>query len=121
MKNFVRRIGSLVMFMLMLLSTMSFTVLQHYCGTELMDQSVFSQVVPCCEQTDSQDQDPCCNSELQVIEGQDELASSNWDLDLQGQVFLVTYIHSYAHLFDILSKEVVPFRDYVPPILVTDI
>lgn len=84
-----------------------------------MDQSVFSQVDPCCGDTGSQNEDPCCNNELHIIEGQDELASSNWDLDLQQQAFLVAYF--YGHLFDFLSKEVVPFRDYVPPNLITDI
>lgn len=110
------------MVMVMLLSTMSFTVLQHYCGTELIEQSMFSHVDSCCGDKDSsQDQDVCCNNELQIIEGQDELTSSISDLDLRQQVFLTSYFYSYAHLFDVLSKEVVPFRDYIPPLLVTDI
>ena len=122
MKNIVRRIGSFVMVMVMLFSTMSFTVLQHYCGSELIEQSVFSQVDPCCGDTDSsQDQEVCCNNQLQIIEGQDELVSGSSELDFLGQVFLVSYFYSNAQLFDILSNEVVPFRDYTPPLLVTDI
>lgn len=110
------------MVMVMLLSTMSFTVLQHYCGSELIEQTVFAQVDPCCGDTDSsQDQDVCCNNQLQIIEGQDELVSGSSELDFLGQVFLVSYYYSYTQLFDILSNEVVPFRDYTPPLLVTDI
>lgn len=109
--------------MVVVLSTMSFSVLQHYCGTELMDQSIFEELDPCCMDSEeaADQEDPCCNEEQHLIHGQDELNRSSIDLDLNHQVFLTAFVFSYASLFEGLSEQIVPFRDYAPPLLVTNI
>lgn len=119
----IRKIGSLFIAMVLMLSTMSFSVLQHYCGTELMDQSVFEELEPCCMDAEeaADHEDPCCNEKQYLIQGQDELNRSPVDLDLNQQVFFTALIYSYASLLEGLPEHIVPFRNYAPPLLVTNI
>lgn len=123
MKAVLRKIGSLFIAMLVMLSTMSFSVLQHFCGTELVEQTVFSAVKPCCVESDpAQDQeDGCCNEEQHTVQGQDELTRDSVDLDLKQQAFLTAFVYSYTNLFEGLADQIVPFRHYSPPPLITNI
>lgn len=119
----LRKIGSLFVAMVLMLSTMSFSVVQHYCGTELMGQSIFEELEPCCMDSEetSDLEDRCCNEEQYLIQGQDELNRSSVDLDLNQQVFLTAFVFSYASLLEGLPEHIIPFRDYAPPLLVTNI
>jgi len=40
---------------------------------------------------------------------------------LDQQVFVASFVYSYAHLFEGLAENVIPFRDYSPPPLIRDI
>lgn len=63
----------------------------------------------------------CCTNKKTTVEGQDELKISFDTLDFQQQVFLTTFTYTFFELFESLPKEIVPFKDYAPPLLVYDI
>lgn len=124
MKKVFQKSGAFTMVFLMLFSTMSFAVEKHFCGKVLVDQSVFSEAESCCMDTSEEnlpDEDPCCNEENVSIEGQDELKTSFNQLDLQQQVFLASFGLTYINLFEYLPGQVIPFKDYSPPVLIRDI
>ena len=118
-----RKIGSLLIAMVVMLSTMSFSVVQHYCGTQLMDQSLFEELEPCCMDADqaADHTDPCCNEKQYLIEGQNELSRNSVDLELNQQVFFTAFVYSFINVFEGLPEQIVPLRDYIPPLLVTNI
>ena len=64
----------------------------------------------------------CCKDVVDVIEGQDEMTTNSFeDLDdIQKQV-LIAYTYTFINLFENLPKQIIPHRDYSPPILVKDI
>ncbi len=66
-------------------------------------------------------EDSCCTNQKIEVEGQDELKISFNSLDFEQQVFLATFTHSFINLFEGTPIEVIPFKYYSPPILVTDI
>ena len=126
MKQVIHKTGSISMALLVLLSTMSFTVEKHFCGSMLVDQAVFSQAETCgmempSEQEETEDEASCCKQEKVVVEGQSELKFSFADLDWQHQAFITSFAFSYVDLFRGLPEQVIPFKDYSPPLLVTDI
>jgi len=108
-----------------LFSTMSFTVDKHFCGSILIDLAIFSEAKTCGMEMNttsgSEAEDSCCNNEKIGIEGQDQLKINFNDLDFQQHVFLSTFTYSYITLFEGSPQQVDSFKDYSPPILVTDI
>ncbi|TBW28078.1 hypothetical protein [Gramella sp. KN1008] len=121
MKKALRHIASLMMAFLVMLSTMSFTVDKHYCGEHLVDKAVFSKAETCGMQMSASAEDHCCTNEKVSVEGQDELKISFDSFDFHQQVFITTFTYTYFELFESLPKQVIPFKDYSPPILVRDI
>lgn len=110
---------------LVLLSTFSFVVDMHFCGEMLVDKAVFSKAETCGMAMHSGvegiAEDPCCTNEKIAVEGQDELKLNFEKLDLEQQVFLTSFTYSYLDLFEGLPQATDAFRDYSPPLLVSDI
>jgi hypothetical protein len=111
------------MALLVLFSTMSFTVDKHFCGEVLVDQAIFSEAKTCGMHSDAATtaEDGCCDEEKIFVEGQKELKISFDDLDLEHQVFIASFTLSYAALFEGEAQAEIPFFNYTPPLLVYEI
>ena len=111
------------MALLVLFSTVSFTVDKHFCGKVLVDQAVFSEAKTCGMHSDmpASAEDSCCDEQQILVEGQKDLKVSFDDLDLEQQVFLASLTLSYAELFKGEAQTEIPFFHYKPPLLVYDI
>nr|WP_203257816.1 hypothetical protein [Hyunsoonleella ulvae] len=109
--------------MLVLFSTVSFTIEKHYCGDTLIDVAVFSEAKSCgMESADVMQQKSCCDDEIDVVEGQDELKQASFEeLDIEQQQFLVAFTYAYFNGFKSIPKETIPHKDYSPPNLIYDI
>lgn len=124
MKSYLQKISSFSLALLVLVSTFSFTVDKHFCGGILIDKAIFSNAKTCGMEMNSKmasSEDSCCTNEKTAIKGQDELKISFQSLDLDQQLFLITITHSYLNIFEGEPLLEVPFKDYSPPLLVTDI
>ncbi|MDX1363392.1 HYC_CC_PP family protein [Arenibacter latericius] len=129
MKNIFQNIASLTLALLVLFSTMSFTLDMHYCGKTLIDYSVFNKVDTCGMETMQPTEndscsivvDNCCNEENITIEGQDILKNSFDKFSFHQLVFVATYAYSLNYLYEGEIENIVPFVDYSPPFLIRDI
>ncbi len=129
MKKGIQKFSSLILALLVLVSTFSFTVEKHFCGDFLVDQAVFSKVKDCGMSSHDMDSmmdsgmlsDSCCTNTHVAIEGQDELKISFDNLSLDHQVFVAAFGVSFIELFESSPEQVIPFKYYSPPILVQDI
>lgn len=102
-------------------STVSFTVDKHFCGSHLVDKAVFSKAKTCGMHMDAQAEKKCCTNQKISVEGQDELKISFDSFDFHQQVFLAAYAYTYINLFENLPEQIIPYKDYSPPLLVRDI
>lgn len=107
--------------LLVLLSTMSFTVEKHFCGDVFVDKAIFSEAKDCGMHSGAPEENGCCKEEKIVVEGQEDLKLSFEDLDLDQQVFITCFTCSYLNLFKSLPREENAYTDYAPPLLVYDI
>ena len=128
MKSTFHNIVSVLLALLVLLSTLSFTVDKHFCGGLLMDVAVFSEAKSCVmgihdhsEMDTSIEEDHCCSNEKILVEGQDELKNSFLSLDLEQQVFLGALANSYVALFKGIPRQVPAYTFYSPPLLIHNI
>jgi len=119
------------MALLVLFSTLSFSVGMHFCGDHLVDFSLFESAEACamtpetaatasnCEMLEL-DMD-CCSDVAFVVEGQQELNLSFDPLTFEQQLFVTSLVYSYISLFEGPSEETSNFKDYVPPPLIRDV
>ncbi len=126
MKKVFHKIASLCLALLLLASTTSWTVEQHYCMGRLMDTAFFTTAEDCGmgladNASDEKEIMPCCDDEVSVIDGQDNLKISLDDLSLGEHLFISVYTYTYLNLFEGLEEHIVPFNQYPPPILIADI
>ena len=117
------------MALVVLLSTFSFAVDQHYCGDVLVDFSFFGKAESCgmdmqqaSESHDhSLEKTSWCEDQTLAIAGQDDLKVSFEKLSTEQQLFVVSFIYSYINLYEGLDTKIVPFKDYSPPPLIRDV
>ncbi|MEX0998171.1 MAG: hypothetical protein WDZ45_14055 [Flavobacteriaceae bacterium] len=117
------------MALLVLFSTMSFTVDMHYCGGHLVDKAIFSEVKKCGMEmhTDhntskTEIKKPACCEDISItVEGQEELKISLEKHELQTLQFALLFSYSYLNLFEPLSEKHIPFDHYSPPRLIEDL
>ncbi|WP_417398511.1 HYC_CC_PP family protein [Gelatiniphilus marinus] len=123
MKPFLHKSFSTLLALLVLFSTVSFTIEKHFCGDILVDVALFTEAEKCeMEVLEIKQNKTCCKDVTNVVEGQDELKFSSFeDLEFEQQQFLASYVYSYINLFEGLPNLIIPHKDYSPPNLVTDI
>ncbi|PHN92351.1 hypothetical protein CSC80_15420 [Maribacter sp. 6B07] len=122
MKILAHKFISVVMAVVVLLSTMSFSVDMHYCGDMLVDFSIMEQVKTCgmeivktdCENTTITEKSCCTDTQL-VIEGAESIKVSFDQLSFDQQVFVATFTYSYINLFQGIDSKKFSFKDYPPP------
>ncbi|MDN3596350.1 HYC_CC_PP family protein [Zunongwangia endophytica] len=127
MKQVLGNISALVLAVLVLFSTLSFTVDQHFCGKKLVDSSVFKKAKTCGMEMVSTSSEAsvktesCCTNKKLEVKGQDELKHSFDNLDFQQQLFITGFVYFYWQIFEISEPDFIPFKDYSPPKLVCNI
>ncbi len=131
MKSFFSKIISFFLAALILLSTSSFTVDMHFCCNKLVDMSLIGKAKVCAEKvqkkkeptkqcTTLQEKD-CCSNQSFVKTGDDTIKKANTQLEAETIIFLNTFFYVYVNLFEGLEKNIVPFKQYRPPLLSKDI
>ncbi len=123
LKTALHKSFSMLLALLVLFSTVSFTVVKHYCGDTLVDVAIFSEAKACGGmENDKSMKKSCCDDEVDVVKGQDQLKLSSFeDLDFEQQQFIDAFTFSYINSFENLPKETIPHKEYSPPDLVYDI
>lgn len=129
MKKIFHKTASFCLALIVLLSTVSFTVDSHYCGGILVDSSLFGHVETCGMEVQQQStsskcdisKKDCCNDEQVIVKGQDTLKISFDKLEKDQQLFVATFIHTYINLFFESQADFNSYKDYSPPPLIRDI
>lgn len=129
MKALISKILSVVLAVLVFLTTTSFIMDAHFCGDSLIDLAVIHPATSCgmhsnhnsksCDNTFSKTD--CCKDIQIISKGQERVQPYTYDLTAEQQFFVVSFIYTYVNLFQVLDVNIVPFKDYIPPLLVRDI
>lgn len=127
MKSIAHKLFSFLMALLVLVSTVSWTVDKHLCMGRVMDIALFHHADSCgmeeamsVMEGDATDKG-CCDDETFTLEGQDDLKLSWDELGVDTQTFLVAFTQSYWDLLSLSLGEDIPETIYPPPLLVQDL
>ncbi len=128
MKNAIRKISSFSMALVVLFSTMSFTIDMHFCGDTLVDTAIFSKAATCGMEINRNTNPDCsivknnCCDEQQIhFEGQKELKTTSELISFEQQIFVISFVQSYINLFYTEQQKVTLYKNYSPPLVVKEI
>tara|TARA_R110002051_G_scaffold254686_1_gene313637 strand:+ start:1466 stop:1879 length:414 start_codon:yes stop_codon:yes gene_type:complete len=128
MKNLLHKLFSVSMALLLLLSTISWTVEKHLCMGRVLDIAWFDTAEDCGMEAglallddSSQITKHCCDNESFTMQGQDDLNHDIFSLDFSQQVFLISFTTNYLGLFQESVDKNIVFDSYPPPILDKDL
>ncbi|MDT0538229.1 HYC_CC_PP family protein [Croceitalea sp. P059] len=122
-----RKFSSVIMALMLLLSTVSWTVDKHLCMGRVMDIALFTKANDCGMEAamtlleNEGYENHCCDDETFVMEGLDDLKLNFNDFDFDQQIFLVVFTTSFFYIENNLEREKLSYEYYPPPILVKDI
>lgn len=127
MKQYLKHISAFALAILVLFSTFSFTVSEHFCGGYAISHAIGIPAKTCgMEMQKDIDntttvKSSCCNDIVNMVEGQNELQLDFDSLEIAQQQFILSFTYSYFQLFETLENHHIPFKAYVPPLIVRDI
>ena len=128
MKKIFHKIISFTMALVVLFTTMSFTIDMHYCGNTLVEAAIFHKAKGCgmemqkpSTKSCSITMKNCCTDKQMIFDGQDELQLSFHTLSFEQQQFVTSFIYTYITLFEGVEEDVNSYRDYIPPLVVRKI
>ncbi|AOW21663.1 HYC_CC_PP family protein [Urechidicola croceus] len=126
MKKFFNKTISLALSLIVLFSTVSFTVDKHFCGEHLMDVAVFSAAENCgmemIQKTSHEVQvkkKSCCRNEFQIVEGNSLEQQAIQKMEFPQLYFVVAFISLFTESFDNSIEQ--SYCYYDPPLVKKDI
>ena len=128
MKKIIHKIASILMALVVLFSTMSFTIDMHYCGDSLVDSTVFHNLKTCGMEMEKSSpevcsikKENCCSDKQVVLDGQNQLQQNIYKISLEQKVFIASFIYAYNNLFEVSSNSITSFEEYKPPLVTKQI
>ena len=126
--EFMRKLGNLALALMVLLSSVSWTLEEHYCMGRLVEVSFFAEAHGCGMEMDSSDAEEngledfsCCDDQTLVFDGQDQVKVVKDHVDFAQPYLLSSWYFVYSS-FVITSPDLIPVPNYrPPPLIVKDI
>lgn len=122
----MHKVLSPILALLVLLSTVSWTVDKHLCMGRVMDTSLFLPAQDCGMEAamavlDKGFENHCCADESFTIQGQDDLKLS-WDqLDIDAKYFPIPFCQSSFQSGILPAKNSFPEKLHPPPLMAADL
>ena len=119
MKRVLFKISTTIMAIVVVLSTMSFTIEKHFCGDFLIDISFVGQANKCSVNSNATaivKKKSCCKDEIHQIEGQDKLHTDTSNkLTFDQQKIITAFVFSFQVFFEELELEKEFYKNFPPP------
>lgn len=129
MKAVFNKISAIFMALVVMFSTMSFSINKHYCMDHLVDVSLILPAENCgmdmgnpaTAEGEQLTATPCCSDEHIAVEGQDEINPAVSMSVCFDQVFIASFICNFTFFFEEAIPERPEFTEYGPPLITRDL
>lgn len=113
----IQKFSAMLLSALLLLSTLTWTVDTHFCMGRTMDVAFFAKADSCGMEMllDEGLENHCCDHETVVLEGQDDLKTTNAADDVLQQVFIVANTTPFYNALQSSDLLPVVLNGYPPP------
>ncbi len=128
----LHKILSIIIALVVLFSSLSFTVEKHVCMGKITDTSFFNQADSCGMIMDEEDctiddfsqhkmeKEKCCNDIQQIISGNQNEQQALDTFEISNLQFVLAYTYTYINLFEV-KEQPRAFTYYSPPLVDKDI
>ncbi|NGZ90593.1 HYC_CC_PP family protein [Psychroflexus maritimus] len=128
MKFCFQHITSLLLALLVLVSTQSYSVNSHYCSNILVDKAIMKPAKKCemhgekthSEQKHEHKKDECCDDEVELIKGQDQLKIQSSDFELPLPIFVEAFVFTFFSTTYFETEVNTTIYEDPPPLLQRD-
>lgn len=130
MLQVLHKILSVFLAVIVLFSTLSFSIEKHICMGKITDTSFFTEVSSCemmvveCDTDDFSGNNiqkkSCCDNIQELIPGNQNEQQALQSFKIDQAQFVVAYFYTYQNLFE-ERKDIIPFKYYSPPLVDKDI
>ncbi len=125
-KQVLHKVFSLGLALIVLCSTLSFTVEKHYCGPFLVDIAVFKHAKKCDMDTSVTDVGKdmegqtmsCCHDDVELLKTQDELNTNAYDTLSFDVFFVIAYGTTFLTTPSALTAHHSSFYEHPPPLVI---
>ena len=130
MRNFFQQIGALFLTILVMTTTVSFTVDIHFCAGSIVDVSFAQEELSCSASLTGKLSDEahnamrnmgCCDDLQFQVEGQDELQISNLNVHVDYSDYVAENPLFLEYEGTLFTEDEVLYTSYIPPPLIQDI
>lgn len=128
MKTFLKQISVILLSLVVLFSSMSFTIDKHYCGETLVDMAIFGEAENCGMEGMESNSDikrvkkkKCCKDETIVVESSTFNKEKIISLHATDLDFVFSYAFSYINLYQNIAIGKEFYKDFSPPDIEIDI
>lgn len=118
----------MILALLVLFSTLSFTVEKHLCGGKVVDVAVFGNLIGCGMPDENPrntllapENDPCCNDVVHFVAGSNADLKAAQKASVKTVQFPLVFNQTYDVLYQQSEKTFNTFLSYRSPIVVKDI
>lgn len=132
MKQFILKIVASFLSLILVFSTVSFAIEKHECGGKITDIAVFGDSEKCSTKMDMEEcithshkslsfnKHTCCKDINQILQSNLVVEKTTKTVEIQSVEF-VKPAELTVKLFEGLQENIIPFKNYTPPILVQNI
>lgn len=123
MKAFLQKIGGTLLALLVLFSSLSFTVDRHYCGDHLVDTSYFGKADTCAAEKVKEvnlnkttiKKKSCCKDVTEFIEAPNFEKKELVKITQKQIDFTIAFVYSYINIYKETQLEKEFYKDFSPP------
>jgi hypothetical protein len=120
----MKKTFSVLLSLIILLSSLNFSLSAHYCGQTIVDVALFGQAEACpmADEMNNDSEEPCCSDRQIIIEGEDYLSSKSFEKQEVEKIDILLSEFQFP-LELLLEEENTPsfIANYTPPLIEQDI
>lgn len=120
----MKKTFSVLLSLIILLSSLNFSLSAHYCGQTIVDVALFGEAEACsmAAEMNNDSEEPCCSDRQIIIEGEDYLSSKSFEKQEVEKIdILLSEFHFPLELLLEEEKTHSFLVHYTPPLIEQDI
>ena len=110
-----RKTAHIILVLLLLTTTIGFSVSKHYCGSRLVEVSINSEAEPCC---DNMGNSNCCHNETEYFQLEEDLIKPVSFENIRIASFNILFPLVFVYFFNApgnIETEILNFAESPPP------
>ena len=109
-------LSTTILSFLVLFSSFSIAINEHYCGKKLVDTAINTSAKSCCASKNKTKEKGCCNDKTEILKSSLEFHAQSFEFSLSHSDFIIETQYVFAkNKVEFTSKNNFVYKNYTPP------